>query len=159
MKKETQKFAPEDTKESIFRDVTKTTSYGRERVRVRSYNFDDSRTQAQFQDQCDINQIMKKYLKGNPITHLNRSQGVYADLTKIKDYQSSLNQVMQADATFMTLPSSVRSHFNNNPQELLTFLQNPNNRDKAIELGLIDKPQQAAPAATPEPSKTVPPVS
>lgn len=91
-------------------------------------------------DQSDINKIMDKYYKTGMVTHLSRKQGQYADLTQIKDYQSSLQTVIDANASFMTLPSAVRKKFQNNPQELLQFLEDPNNKQEAIQLGLIQAP-------------------
>jgi Chlamydia-phage Chp2 scaffold (Chlamy_scaf). len=56
------------------------------------------------------------------------------------DYQTSLDTIMTAQAAFNDLPSKLRKRFDNDPSQLLSFLQNPQNRDEAIELGFIDPP-------------------
>lgn len=105
-----------------------------------------SRVQQQFLEASDINNIMRKYHQTGMVTHLNHNPGRYADLTKIKNYQDSLQTVINAEAAFMTLSSDVRKRFSNSPQEVINFLQNPNNLDEAVKLGLVKPPE-------PKPSK------
>ena len=109
--------------------------------RVYTRNDEPSMTQQQFKDECDVNNIMAKYRKTGELYHLARKQGVFADVSQITDYQTMLNQVHDAKAAFGALPSHLRRRFENDPGQLLEFLRNPNNRDEAIELGLIDKPK------------------
>ena len=42
---------------------------------------------------------------------------------------------------FDNLPSDVRNRFNNNPAQLLDFVADPENKEEAIELGLLPKPE------------------
>jgi hypothetical protein len=39
----------------------------------------------------------------------------------------------------MALPADLRARFSNNPEELINFLDNPENKDEAIRLGLLDQ--------------------
>ena len=39
----------------------------------------------------------------------------------------------------MDLPAKIRQRFNNNPAELIAFLQNSDNIEEAVELGLMEK--------------------
>jgi phage internal scaffolding protein len=48
------------------------------------------------------------------------------------------NTLIAAQNAFKTLPASIRKEFNNDPSQVIDFLNNPANKDKAIELGLID---------------------
>lgn len=121
-------------------------------LRIKTMNSEPTMTQEQFKDTVNINKIMEKYHKTGMINHLRRNEGVYADLTKIKDYRSALETVQSADAAFMNLPSSVRSRFANDPQQLIEFVSDKKNRDEAIELGLIPKPP--TPPFSPSPSPT-----
>lgn len=106
-------------------------------IRVHTDNQEPSRTQQQFKETSDINLIMKKYQKGEAITHLNHRQGVYGDFSEIKNYQKSLQTVIDAERQFLTLPSAVRAKFENNPQQLLDFIKDDNNYEESIKLGLI----------------------
>jgi len=111
--------------------------------RVATMPIGNSKTQIQFQKQCDVNNIIAKYKKTGSITHVrNVQEGVYADLSKLPDYQEALNTVIQANVTFEAMPAHIRNRFQNSPQKLLEFLGDNQNKDEAIKLGLINPPKQ-----------------
>ena len=89
-----------------------------------------------FKDECDINRIVKKWQSDGVITHVNKFMGDYGDFTNTDDYQSSLNMVMAAQASFLELPAAVRREFDNDPGTFLAFVQNPANSEKLVALGL-----------------------
>lgn len=93
-----------------------------------------------FADECNINNIMSKYQRTGLIDHVAKVQGSYGDFTSVQDYQLSLNQVIEAQDAFDELPSSVRKRFGNNPAELMAFLSDPDNREEAVKLGLVEPP-------------------
>lgn len=107
------------------------------RIRVISINKEPTMTQQQFADDCDINNIMAKYEKTGQVTHLSNKQGVYGDFSDITDYQDMLHRVAAAQESFQTLPAKTRQRFQNDPGELISFLQDRKNYDEAISLGLI----------------------
>lgn len=109
-------------------------------VRIQTINTLPSKTQQNLKSETDINNIMRKYHAGVAVTHLNKKQGSYLDLSTISDYQTSLEKVIQARESFASLPSETRKKFNNNPEELITFLSEPKNTEEAIILGLKQKP-------------------
>jgi len=47
------------------------------------------------------------------------------------------DRVMKIGQSFRELPAEIRNRFRNDPEELLRFTENPQNRDEAIKLGLI----------------------
>lgn len=95
-----------------------------------------SKTDQSFKNDCDVNFIMSRFLKTGQVTHLAKRQGVYADVSEIKDLHESMIQVTQAQEAFNMLPAHLRERFQNSPVEMLRFLQNPKNDSEAIELGL-----------------------
>jgi len=111
-----------------------------DRVRTSITFPDKTMAKQSFADECNINTIMSKYQKTGLIDHVNRVAGSYGDFTSVQDYQLSLNQVIQAQDAFDQLPSTVRKRFGNNPSELMAFLQDPDNRDEAVKLGLVEAP-------------------
>jgi len=123
-------------------------------IRVRSINDQPSLTQQQFKEQCDINNIIAKYKKTGEVMHLNRKRGMYADLTKIQDYHSALQSVIDAQSAFATLPSDLRTHFKNDPGLLLQFLSDPKNYDEGVKIGLIEPKTSGAPAIKNEQTQT-----
>jgi len=105
---------------------------------------DASRTQQHFKDETDINNILRQF----NVTGLLPQKALsprYGDFTGIGDYHGALNQVIAAEGEFMTLPAQLRARFNNDPQELIEFLNNPENKDEAQKLGLVNKPEASAP--------------
>lgn len=103
---------------------------------------DPSLTQQQFAEESDINFIADKFkLTGEMPQVLDLPQ--YGDFTGIFDFQTAHNSVIEANKQFMTLPAKMRARFDNNPQKLLEFLENEENRDEAIFLGLVKRPEEA----------------
>lgn len=120
-----------------------------------------SRTKQSFKGECDINTIMARYQKTAVIEHFNQHQGRYGDFTTELDYQSCLNQVLEAQDMFMTLPSSVRKTFENDPGKFLAFASDPQNLEKMASMGLAkiplpraDQASGEAPAPSPGPTGT-----
>lgn len=66
--------------------------------------------------------------------------GFYGDFTGVEDYHTNLERIRKADESFMTLPAKIRKEFDNDPGKLLAFLSDESNREKAIELGILEKP-------------------
>jgi len=96
-----------------------------------------SLAQQHYKDETDINTILRQFnITGQLPTSTLSPQ--YGDFTGISDYQSALNAVIAAEDGFMTLPAQLRATFGNDPEQLIAFLDNPENKDKAIELGLVD---------------------
>lgn len=96
-------------------------------------------TEQSHRDSCDINVIMKKYEKSGLISHVSDVNPNYGDFTQVSDYHSARNQLIAADAAFMTLDAKVRKFFDNDPARFLEFMANPQNAEKAIELGLATR--------------------
>lgn len=100
-------------------------------------------TQQQFAEESDINFIAKRFgLTGEMPQVLELPK--YGDFSGIFDFQTAQDSVIEAQRQFMTLPARVRAQFNNNPQQLLQFLDstNPDDRELAQALGLVKKPSQ-----------------
>lgn len=95
-----------------------------------------TQTKQCFRDECDINNILRKYQKVGIVEHLARFQGRYGDFVTSEDYQSSLNKISEARACFDALPSTIRDRFHNDPAQFLDFAQNPKNVDEMVKLGL-----------------------
>lgn len=111
-----------------------------------------SRAKQQFRDECDINVLMKKYEKGIAITHLNRYEGKYEDVSQAVDYHEAHNIVIKAQEAFGSLPSSVRAQFENDPGRFMDFALDERNRDELVKMGLARPIEDLAPPAREEPS-------
>lgn len=93
-------------------------------------------TEQHHKKECDINYIVKKYDKTGLIQHISRFEGKFGDMSGA-DFQTMQNKVANALSMFEQLPSEIRNRFKNSPTELLSFMDNEQNRNEAIKLGLI----------------------
>lgn len=108
---------------------------------------DELVTKQAHKDECDIHKILNQYKKTGIITHITSQSPQYLDLPNSLDYQNSINIVLEGQAAFATLPSSVREYFGNDPARFLASFGDPEMRPKLEEWGFINK----APAQTPAP--------
>lgn len=110
----------------------------RKRKRIHPEMGKESMTKQSFKDECDISKIVARSKAGIPA--IITKNGSYLDNQDL-DYQEHVNQIMETEENFMSLPSHIRKQFNNDPAEIITFLENPKNIQKAQEIGLINKPK------------------
>lgn len=102
---------------------------------------DESRTvQSQAAD-ADINTIVKRFkLTGElpkspvkiPLSADFREQGNF-------DLGSALRYVRDAEAAFMQYPADIRAKFDNDVAAFCDFVENSENRDACIEMGILPK--------------------
>lgn len=111
-------------------------------IAVESINTEPTMTQQQFKDQCDINNIIKNYTQTGELP-LSKKVGQFLDVSNIQDYQTSLQTVFEAQQNFDALPSNIRSHFQNDPTQLLAFIEDDANYDEALKLGLLSPTAQS----------------
>lgn len=90
----------------------------------------------EFKDDADINNIMYQYGRTGELPQIPGA--VFGDFENTMSYHDMQNTLIEAQNAFKTLPASIRATFNNDPANVIDFLNNPANRDKAIELGLVN---------------------
>lgn len=97
---------------------------------------DEDLVQHHMQAECDVNVIMARYQKTGDISHLGQIAGEYGDFSDVLDYKTGLERIMDADALFMELPSSVRDRFGNDPAQFMEFATDASNLDEMRKMGL-----------------------
>lgn len=102
---------------------------------------DEGVAKQSFKDECDINNIVAKFLKTGQLPE-NVRMPQSGDFTGITDFQTAMNMVIEAQDAFMAFPAEVRARFANDPQRMMDFLGDENNREEAIKLGLVEKPAE-----------------
>ena len=118
----------------------------------------EGRTKQSFKDECDVNQIMKRWQKTGEMNHLNNFSPTYGDFTNADDYLSATLKCKQAESDFDALSANIRNRMGNNPANLLAFMADPANLEEAVSLGLVQKPADPpAPPAAPAPAPANPP--
>lgn len=122
-----------------------------ERERDQRYCGSEMRTKQSFKDECDINKILDRWKATGLIDRLQGGPPTYGDFTNVDDYLSACVNIKAAEDSFATLPSDTRAKFYNNPALLLRFLDDPENAQEAVELGLMAAPATPEPAEVPSP--------
>lgn len=125
------------------------------------------RTKQAMRKECDINVIMAKYAKTGLVNHFSRYGGDYGFASSVS-FHEAMNVVTKADQMFDDLPSKVRRRFNGDPASFLDFVQDPENAEEMIELGLcvqekgaerddavLEPDAESAPASPEESAKDV----
>lgn len=112
------------------------TAYDRDSVE--GITFDEpSMAQQHFKDECDVNNILRKYQSTGLVTHVANGIPSYGDFSSVLEYQQAQNILIEAQDAFEALPASLRKRFNNDPAVMLEFIENPDNREEAEKLGLV----------------------
>lgn len=109
-------------------------------IRVSTVNNEPSLTVKEALAETDINNIIKKFEKGEYIDHYNRHEG-YSGVHTGLDYKQSLDIVHEANRMFSELPSEARNYFENNPEKFLNYVHSEEfDVNKMHEIGLTKKP-------------------
>ncbi len=102
-----------------------------------SITFDEpSLTQQHFKDECDINNIMRRFKQTGIAPQLDTTQFFYGDFDEF-DFHAAQNTLIEAEDRFMMLPAETRKRFGNDPGALLSFVHDEKNYNEAVSLGLI----------------------
>lgn len=109
-----------------------------------------SMTQQQFKDEADINYIVSMYDSSGvmPTFHGDGqpAQPVFGDFASLPDNaQEMYNRMIEAKNNFDNLPLDVRKRFNYDPAAFLEFVDNPENLDDLVAMGLAVKTTAAVP--------------
>lgn len=110
-----------------------------------------SRTKQSFRDECNINNIMKSFVRTGVLEHLNEHKPNYGFAPALT-FKEALDTVHEATDMFADLPSAIRTKFSNDPAEFLGFVENPDNRSELALMGLLNEEATADEASKKEAS-------
>lgn len=99
---------------------------------------DESLTEQEHAQEADINYIAERFMRTGEMPQVLQLPTA-GDFNGIFDFQTAMNQIAQAKLEFMKLPAKIRSRFENDPAQLLEFVQDESNYDEAVKLGFIEK--------------------
>lgn len=102
---------------------------------------DESLTQQQFAEESDINTIVKRFGLTGELPEVVRLP-VSGDFTGVVDFQTAMTAVRVAQESFNELPAHIRYRFANDPQKLMDFIEDDDNRMEADKMGLLQKPPE-----------------
>lgn len=108
---------------------------------------DEVITQQQFTEDANINTIARRFgldkLSQLPPAPVDPSH--YGDLTNVPTLRDLLEIGRDAKEKFLALPSKLRERFNNDPSKLWAFVNDPENAEEAVRLGLLKERPKTAP--------------
>lgn len=120
------------------------TVYGDYPVSKQAAGDEPSLTQEQFAAEADINNIIARYERTgilvDPLID-RRGQAMYGDFSEVDSFFEAQLKVAHAKELFDRLPVRIRERFGYDPGRLIAFLEDEANREEAIRLGLIEKPE------------------
>lgn len=120
----------------------------RARGRLRLEFSGETLTKGSFKESVDVNTIMRMFRRDGVLRQSTSSGARFEDLGSPIDYQEAMNSVISAKEAFASMPARLRERFGNDPEGLLRFLADPQNRDEATKLGLLKVPE--APPGPPQ---------
>jgi len=102
-------------------------------------------------EDADINNIVARFHKTGVLPNVN-VPGVFADVSDAPSYQDALQIVINAENQFMALDAKTRKKFSNNPAEFLEFVENPENAQELVNMGLATLVEPTPSPAFPNPT-------
>lgn len=107
---------------------------------------DPSLTVQSFTEDADINVLARRFgITEIPFAPIGEE---IIDTTQFPELRDILEARRAAANGFANLPVKIRKRFRNSPEELWNFLQDPDNADEAVRLGLLTRPNADASATT-----------
>jgi len=107
-----------------------------------------SRTKQSATDDTDINLIFARFQETGQLTHISNELMVYRDASlDPKNLHEALNIVAEAHSLFEELPAAIRHRLGHDVGNFLPFIDDPENLDECIELGLLPKETKTVPKA------------
>lgn len=131
----------------------------RSRRRVQITTFSKSLTEQSHKKACDINTILKNFTRTGMLNHVSKMTGTYGDYAAPMDFHAMQTIIANAKSMFESIPSDIRTKFDNDPGKFLEFATDPENREAMLEMGFSDAhlppredPPPADPGVAPEPA-------
>lgn len=88
-------------------------------------------------DEVDINTIVRRFgLTGELPSDVAMPKS--GDFTGLPDFHTAMNMVRAAQEEFMRVPAELRARFQNDPQQMIQFCEDPANLDELRKLGLAN---------------------
>lgn len=88
-----------------------------------------------FKDECDINNIMRRFIKTGVLTHVNKHSPAYGDVPS-QTYHEAMEVVRHATELFMEVPAMIRKKFGNDPAAFMAFVSDEKNVEEMRKMGL-----------------------
>lgn len=106
--------------------------------RLQSEVSEGGMTKSEFKADCDVNLIMKKYVRDGVLKHVGNLDAIYGDFDYMS-YHDVMNQALAAEQAFLDLPAKARKYFGNDPATFLEYMNDNPDSNLLSELGLTNR--------------------
>lgn len=113
-----------------------------------------SLTKQEFGRDCDINNIVAMYKKGRPMP-FTVTPGMFADVSEMGDYKTAVDVLMEAEILWRRLPLEVRQKAGGSPAAFLDYVNDPENAESLVDMGLVTAAPEAKVSQPPKAEKKV----
>lgn len=114
-------------------------------------------TKQSFAEECNINNILDRFIRTGVIDHVSKFGAVYGDFGTGAEFQEHMMQIANAQNMFNELPARARQYFNEDPAQFLDYVNGDEvTVEKLHELG-IASPDYRAPVRDEQPGAVTAP--
>lgn len=109
------------------------------------FSTDPGKTIQEPAEDTDINILMHRMgvKDGSQLPYFQNPRAIYGDLSEMPDDPVELANIMHdGKIAFMRIPANIRQRYAS-PEELFQFMNDDNNYDEAVKLGLLAKRPEA----------------
>lgn len=130
---------------------------GKPRVKGEEYHVetdfsgDKGKTVQSEREEADINKIIARFEKSGSIARINSKEPFYGDVSMFDGLADAKMKIQEANELFMDYDAKVRERFDNDYVKFIEFLENPDNLDEAISLGIAQPRPEPPQPPVPEP--------
>lgn len=98
-----------------------------------------SRTKQADMEKCDLRYQLARFQKTGLMGNLRSDEPLTGDFSEIDDLITAQNRLIDLEEQFMAMPAALRKKFDNDPFNMLEWLQKEENYDEAVKYGLMVK--------------------
>lgn len=116
--------------------------YGR--LTAIDFTADPGRTIQEPKEDADINILMKRMgvKDGSALPHFSNPKAMYGDFSEMPSDPVEIAAMMRAgELAYLRLPAELRQRYQT-PEQLFNFMNNNENYDEAVKLGLLEKREE-----------------
>ena len=98
-----------------------------------------SRTKQADMEKCDLQYQLARFQKTGLMGNLRSDEPLTGDFSEVDDLITAQNRLIDLEEQFMAMPAALRKKFDNDPLQMLEWLQKEENYEEAVKYGLLVK--------------------
>ena len=94
-----------------------------------------SRTKQADMERCDLQYQLARFQKTGLMGNLRSDEPLTGDFSEVDDLITAHNRLIDLEEQFMSIPAALRKKFDNDPLQMLEWLQKEENYEEAVKYG------------------------